>query len=86
MAISCERALLGISDSPKKDRDMNIERVTFVAKLLTRNEVAVLATFVSPYGKIREYSRKEIGEYLLVYVKCPVESKELKKNNILYLI
>ncbi|MHA2289755.1 MAG: adenylyl-sulfate kinase, partial [Promethearchaeota archaeon] len=36
---------LGFSD---EDRRMNIERVTFVAKLLTRNGVAVLASFISP--------------------------------------
>jgi adenylylsulfate kinase len=57
----------------KEDRAMNIERVTFVAKLLTRNGVAVLATFVSPYNEIRHRSRAEIGDYILVYVKCPVE-------------
>jgi len=57
----------------EEDRNKNIERVTFVAKLLTRNGVAVLASFVSPYNKIRAYSRKEIGEYILVYVKCHVE-------------
>lgn len=57
----------------KKDRDENIRRVTFVAKLLTRNNVIVLATFVSPYSKRREKTRKEIGEFLEVYVKCPVE-------------
>ncbi|MFX1238880.1 MAG: adenylyl-sulfate kinase [Promethearchaeota archaeon] len=61
---------LGFSE---EDRNMNIERVTFVAKLLTRNGVAVLASFVSPYNKIRDYSRKEIGDYILVYVKCPVK-------------
>jgi len=57
----------------EEDRNKNIERVTFVAKLLTRNGVAVLASFVSPYNKIRVYSREEIGDYILVYVKCPVE-------------
>ncbi len=46
----------------EEDRNMNIERVTFVAKLLTRNGVAVLCSFISPYNKIRAYSRKEIGE------------------------
>jgi adenylylsulfate kinase len=64
---------LGFSE---EDRNMNIERVTFVAKLLTRNGVAVLASFVSPYNKIRAYSRKEIGEYILVYVKCSLEECE----------
>jgi adenylyl-sulfate kinase len=60
----------------EEDRNMNIERVTFVAKLLTRNGVAVLASFVSPYNRIRAYSRKEIGEYILVYVKCSIEECE----------
>ncbi|MHA1688425.1 MAG: adenylyl-sulfate kinase [Promethearchaeota archaeon] len=61
---------LGFSE---EDRIKNIERVTFVAKLLTRNGVAVLASFISPYNRIREYSRKEIGDYILVYVKCSLE-------------
>ena len=61
---------LGFSD---EDRRMNIERVTFVAKLLTRNGVAVLASFISPFNDIRAYSREEIGEYVLVYVKCSLE-------------
>ena len=33
----------------KEDRDKNISRVSFVAKLLTRNNVIVLASFISPY-------------------------------------
>jgi len=69
---------LGFSD---EDRRMNIERVTFVAKLLTRNGVVVLASFISPFNDIREYSRKEIGNFLLVYVKCPLnvcEERDVK--------
>ncbi len=57
----------------KEDRDKNIERVTFVAKLLTRNDVIVLATFVSPYVERRQKTREEIGEYVEVYVKASVE-------------
>lgn len=55
----------------KEDRDENIRRVTFVAKLLTRNGVVVLATFVSPYQTQRTQARKEIGSYVEVYVRCP---------------
>jgi adenylyl-sulfate kinase len=68
----------------EEDRNMNIERVTFVAKLLTRNGVAVLASFVSPYNKIRAYSRKEIGDYILIYVKCPVEVCEQRDVKGMY--
>jgi adenylyl-sulfate kinase len=56
----------------KEDRDKNIERVTFVAKLLTRNGVAVLCSFISPDRERRAKSRQEIGEFIEVYVECPV--------------
>jgi len=68
----------------EEDRNMNIERVTFVAKLLTRNGVAVLASFVSPYNKIRAYSRKEIGNYILVYTKCSLEECESRDIKGMY--
>ena len=57
----------------KEDRDENIKRVTFVAKLLTRNGVAVIATFVSPYTKRRKKSREEIGDFVEIFVDCPLE-------------
>jgi adenylyl-sulfate kinase len=58
----------------KEDRDENIERVTFVAKLLTRNDVGVLCSFISPYRERRAKSRQEIGEFIEVFVECPVET------------
>jgi adenylyl-sulfate kinase len=57
----------------KEDRDKNIERVTFVAKLLTRNDVIVPCAFISPYRAERARAREEIGEFIEVYVECPLE-------------
>jgi adenylyl-sulfate kinase len=60
----------------KEDRDENIKRVTFVAKLLTRNGVGVICSFISPYRERRARTRKEIeegGGFIEVYVHCPVE-------------
>jgi adenylylsulfate kinase len=57
----------------KEDRYTNIERVTFVAKLLTRNGVAVLCSFIAPYQDMRGRSRTEIGNFVEVYCKCPLE-------------
>ncbi len=57
----------------KKDRDENIKRATFLAKMLSRNNVAVLASFVSPYRKQRRRARKEIKNFVEVYVRCPVK-------------
>jgi adenylyl-sulfate kinase len=57
----------------KVDRDLNIERVTFVAKLLSRNNVAVLSSFISPYRKIRDYVRDETTNFIEVFVDAPLD-------------
>ena len=57
----------------KKDRDENISRATFLAKMLSRNNVVVLASFVSPYRKQRRRARKQIKNFVEVYVRCPVK-------------
>jgi len=57
----------------KADRDENIRRVTFVAKLLARNGVAVLVSFISPYREMRDRARQQTQNFVEIYVKCPVE-------------
>ncbi len=56
----------------KEDRDRNIERVMFVAKLLSRNNVAVLASFISPYREARQQVRRETTNFVEVYVEASV--------------
>jgi adenylyl-sulfate kinase len=58
----------------KEDRDKNIERVTFVAKLLTRNGVAVLCSFISPYRAVRARVKEEVGNFVEVYCYAPLEA------------
>lgn len=57
----------------REDRFRNIERVAYVAKLLTRNGVIVLASFISPYRSMRDYVRREIDSFIEVYMKCSLE-------------
>lgn len=57
----------------KEDRDTNIKRIAFVAKLLTRNGVATISAAIAPYREAREWARQEIGHFVEVYVKCPLE-------------
>jgi adenylyl-sulfate kinase len=57
----------------KEDRDKNIERVTFVAKLLSRNNVGVVASFISPYAATRDYVRRETTNFIEVFVNAPIE-------------
>lgn len=64
----------------KEDRNTNIRRIAFVCKLLTRNGVAVVVAAVSPYREVREEARREIGNFLEVYIKCPLE--ELVRRDV----
>jgi adenylyl-sulfate kinase len=57
----------------KEDRDKNIERVTFVAKLLSRNNVGVIACFISPYQSVRDMVRSETTNFIEVFVYAPLE-------------
>ncbi len=57
----------------KEDRDKNIERVTFVAKLLSRNGVGVLASFISPYRETRAMVAGETTNFIEVFVHAPLE-------------
>ena len=57
----------------KEDRDKNIQRVTFVAKLLSRNDVGVVASFISPYRVTRDWVRSEVTNFIEVFVECPLE-------------
>jgi adenylyl-sulfate kinase len=58
----------------KEDRDKNIERVTFVAKLLSRNHVGVLASFISPYRAMRNHVRQETTNFIEVFVHAPLDT------------
>lgn len=56
----------------KEDRDKNIERVSFVAKLLSRNNVGVVCSFISPYAEVRNNVRKMTTNFIEVYIDAPL--------------
>ena len=57
----------------REDRDTNIKRIAFVCGLLTRNGVACISAAISPYREARDWARQEIGNFVEIYVKCPLE-------------
>jgi len=57
----------------KEDRDTNIKRIAFVCALLTRNGVAAISAAIAPYREARAWARNEIGNFVEVYVKCPID-------------
>ena len=57
----------------REDRDTNIKRIAFVCSLLTRNGVVCISAAIAPYREAREWARREIGDFVEVYLKCPIE-------------
>jgi adenylyl-sulfate kinase len=57
----------------KEDRDTNVRRIGFVCELLSRNGVIAIAAAISPYRAVREEVRASIGQFVEVYVHCPIE-------------
>jgi len=57
----------------KEDRDTNIKRIGFVCKLLARNGVVAIGSAISPYREVRDFLREDIGRFVEVYCKCPME-------------
>lgn len=68
----------------REDRATNLERVTFVAKLLARNDVGVISTFISPYESDREMVRRNVLHYIEVFVDTPLEECERRDVKGLY--
>jgi len=58
----------------KEDRDTNIKRIGFVCKLLTRNGVVAIGSAISPYREVRDFVRQEIGRFVEVYCRCPLDA------------
>ena len=60
----------------KEDRDTNIRRIGYVARLLARNGVAAVTAAISPYREVREEVRRAVegegAEFVEVYVECPL--------------
>jgi adenylylsulfate kinase-like enzyme len=57
-----------------------VRRIGFVCKLLSRNGAAVVAAAISPYREVRDEVRREVGDFVEVFVKCPLD--ELVRRDV----
>ncbi len=68
----------------KEDRDENIKRVTFVSKLLSKNGIGVISSFISPYREERRKAREEVNNFIEVFCNAPLEVCEARDGKGLY--
>jgi adenylyl-sulfate kinase len=67
-----ERLSKGLGFS-RQDRDENIRRISYVARLLTKHGVVSIVAAISPYRSTRDEARAEIGRFVEVYVDCNLD-------------
>lgn len=74
---------LGFSE---EDRTENIRRIGEVSKLFVDSGQFVLTAFISPFRADRQIVRDllEEGEFIEVYIKCPIEECEVRDPKGLY--
>jgi adenylylsulfate kinase len=69
----------------KEDRDTNIRRIGYVARLLARNGVAAITAAISPYAAVRDEVRREHEvRFVEVYVECPIDELVRRDRKGLY--
>ena len=69
----------------KDDRDTNIRRIGYVARLLSRHGVAVIVAAISPYRETRDMVREMIGDgFIEVFVATSLEECERRDIKGLY--
>src|SRR2546421_11065213 len=69
----------------KEDRDTNIRRIGFVARLLSRNSVVAIGAAISPYRDVRdEVRRAHEAAFVEVYVSCAIDELVKRDSKGLY--
>jgi len=62
----------------KEDRDANVRRIGYVARLLARNGVIAIAAAISPYrqarGEVRDLATKDGVPFVEVHVHAPLDA------------
>ena len=58
----------------KEDRDTNIRRIGYVARLVARSGGVAITAAISPYREVRDEIRAETPGFVEVYARCPLDT------------
>jgi len=58
----------------KEDRDTNIRRIGYVARLVARSGGVAITAAISPYREVRDEVRAQTPNFVEVFVHCPIET------------
>ena len=78
------RAVFPHTGFSREERVEHLRRIGFLAGILERQGVFVVASFVSPYEEARQFVRKQCRSFVEVYVSTPLEVCERRDVKGLY--
>ncbi len=58
----------------KQDRNTNIRRLSFVGKVLSRNNVVCIMSAINPYDDVRKEVKANNNLAKTIYVKCDIDT------------
>ena len=68
----------------REERDMHIKRIGYLAAMLEKHDVFVVASFISPYREARAFVRSQCNNFIEVYVSTSLEECERRDPKGLY--
>ncbi len=68
----------------KEERDSHVKRVGFIASLLQKHGVFVVASFISPYQDARDFVRDMCEDFTEIHISTPLEVCEERDVKGLY--
>ena len=68
----------------REERDRHVKRIGYLAAMLEKHDVFVVASFISPYQEARVFVRSQCKNFLEVYVSTPLAECEKRDPKGLY--
>jgi len=68
----------------KEDRDTNIRRIGYVARLVARSGGVAITAAISPYRDVRDEVRAQAPGFVEVYMRCPIVTLTERDTKGLY--
>ena len=78
------REFLPATGFSKAERDAHVLNAGFMARMLQRNHIFVVASYISPYAETRQKVRAMCDNFIEIYVDTPLEECERRDVKGLY--
>ena len=78
------RSIFPATGYSQEERNRHVKRVGFLASMLEKNGVFVVASFISPYKESRDFVRGLCSNFQEVFVSTPLEECEKRDTKGLY--